>query len=127
MNPKTVIIGRVGQDPEAIGSGIRFRVATSDRFKNDQTGQWEDGETSWWTVKAWKKLAELSKDVVKKGQEVMIYGSMREENWTDASGTKRVSYELVADTIGLTTFSLAKSSMPSKPMAQASAASTTWE
>lgn len=127
MNPKTVIIGRVGQDPEAIGTGIRFRVATKDRFKNDQTGQWEDGETSWWTVKAWKKLAEQSKGQLKKGQEVMIYGSMREENWTDSAGNKKTSYEIVADNIGLTTFSLSKDSLPSASTAQSSAGSSTWE
>lgn len=126
MNPKTIIIGRVGQDPEAIGSGIRFRVATKERYKNDQTGQWEDGDTSWWTVKAWKKLAEQSKAQLKKGQEVMIYGSMKEENWTDSSGTKRTSYELVADSIGITTFSLSKNSIPTSA-AQSSAGSSTWE
>jgi len=127
MNPKTVIVGRVGQDPESIGTGIRFRVATSDRFKNDKSGQWEDGETSWWTVKAWKGLAEQSKSILKKGQEVIIYGSMREENWTDSAGNKKVSYELVADQIGLTTYTVSKTSMPSKPMAQSSAGSSTWE
>ena len=127
MNPKTTIIGRVGQDPEAIGSGIRFRVATKDRYKNTQTGQWEDGETSWWTVKAWKNLAEQSKGVLKKGQEVVIYGSMKEEAWTDSSGTKKTSYEIVADTIGLTTFSLSKGSSTSTATAQSSAGSSTWE
>lgn len=127
MNPKTTIIGRIGQDPEAIGSGIRFRVATKDRYRNDQTGQWEDGETSWWTVKAWKKLAEQSKEQLKKGQEVMIYGSMKEETWTDSSGAKRTSYEIVADSIGLTTFSLNKNSAPNQSMAQSSAGSSTWE
>ena len=127
MNPKTTIIGRVGQDPEAIGSGIRFRVATSDRYKNDQTGKWEDGETSWWTVKAWKNLAEQSKSVLKKGQEVIIYGSMREENWTDSAGNKKTSYEIVADNIALTTFSLNKNSLPTKTMAQSTAGSSTWE
>ena len=127
MNPKTTIIGRVGQDPEAIGSGIRFRVATKDRYKNTQTGQWEDGETSWWTVKAWKNLAEQSKSVLKKGQEVVVYGSMKEETWTDSSGTKKTSYEIVADTIGLTTFSLSKNSLPSTATAQSSAGSSTWE
>lgn len=126
MNPKTTIIGRIGQEPEAIGSGIRFRVATNDRIKNEQTGQWEDKDTSWWTVKAWKGLAEQSKNVLKKGQEVMIYGSMKEDSWTDSSGSKRVSYEIVADSIGLTTFTINKNSVAA-PMASASSSSTTWE
>ena len=109
MNPVITIVGRIGQDPEAIGSnGLRLRVATNDRVKNDSTGEWEDKNTSWWTVKAWKRLAEQSIDILKKGQEVIIVGKVYEENWTDKEGTKRTSYEINADSIAVTTFSLSK-------------------
>lgn len=109
-NPTVTIVGRIGQDPEAVGSGIRFRVATNDRMKNEATGQWEDRDTSWWTVKAWKKLAEQSKDVLKKGQEVIIVGRIREENWTNpTTNEKKTSYEINADSIAVTTYSLQKS------------------
>jgi single-strand DNA-binding protein len=109
MNPVITIVGRIGQDPETIGSnGLRLRVATNDRVKNDATGEWEDKNTSWWTVKAWKRLAEQSKDVLKKGQEVIIVGKVYEENWTDKEGTKRTSYEINAESIAITTFSLSK-------------------
>ena len=108
-NPTVTIVGRIGQDPEAIGSnGLRLRVATNDRVKNDSTGEWEDKNTSWWTVKAWKRLAEQSIDILKKGQEVIIVGKVYEENWTDREGTKRTSYEINAESIAVTTFSLAK-------------------
>jgi single-strand DNA-binding protein len=112
-NPTVTIVGRIGQDPEAVGSnGLRLRVATNDRIKNDATGEWEDKNTSWWTVKAWKRLAEQSKDVLKKGQEVIIVGKVYEENWTDKEGTKRTSYEINAESIAVTTFSLSKSQNP---------------
>jgi len=108
-NPTVTIVGRIGQDPEAIGSnGLRLRVATNDRVKNDSTGEWEDKNTSWWTVKAWKRLAEQSIDILKKGQEVIIVGKVYEENWTDKEGTKRTSYEINAESIAVTTFSLSK-------------------
>ena len=107
-NPKVTLVGRIGQNPEPIGSGIRLRLATNDRVKNDSTGQWEDKDTSWWTVKAWKSLAEQSKDILQKGQEVIVFGNMREENWTDSNGNKRVSYEIIADSIGVTTKTLNK-------------------
>jgi single-strand DNA-binding protein len=113
MNPVITIVGRIGQDPEAIGSnGLRLRVATNDRVMNDTTGEWEDKNTSWWTVKAWKRLAEQSKDVLKKGQEVIIVGKVYEENWTDKEGTKRTSYEINAESIAVTTFSLSKNNAP---------------
>ena len=88
-NPTITIVGRVGSDPESIGSnGLRFRVATNDRVKNDTTGAWEDKNTSWWTVKAWRTLAEQSKSVIRKGMEVIIVGKIYEENWTDKDGIK---------------------------------------
>jgi single-strand DNA-binding protein len=85
---------------------------SNDRTKNDQTGEWEDKNTSWWTVKAWKNLAEQSKSVLKKGQEVIIVGKMYEENWTDTSGNKRTSYELLAESIAVTTYTLSKAGSP---------------
>jgi single-strand DNA-binding protein len=108
-NPTLTIVGRLGQDPEQIGSnGLRLRVVSNDRTRNDSTGEWEDKNTSWWTVKAWKSLADQSKAVLKKGQEVIIVGKIYEENWTDSSGNKRTSYEIMAESIAVTTYSLLK-------------------
>ncbi|NBP55661.1 single-stranded DNA-binding protein [bacterium] len=107
LNPKITLVGRIGQEPEAIGTGIRFRMATNDRVKN-ANGDWEDRDTSWFTVKAWKTLAEHSKNNLKKGNEVIVVGVMREENWTDNEGKKRTSFEVVAESIGVTTKTLNK-------------------
>ena len=113
-NPIITIVGRVGSEPEAVGSnGLRFRVATNDRVKNDTTGEWEDKNTSWWTVKAWRTLAEQSKSVIKKGMEVIIVGKIYEESWTDKEGTKRTSYEINADSISVTAYTLSKDKAPS--------------
>ena len=109
-NPTISFTGRIGQDPESVGSnGLRLRVATSDRVKNDETGQWEDKNTSWWTVKLWRNLAEQSKSILSKGMEVTVIGKIYEENWTDKEGQKRTSYEVNADNISVTTYSLSKS------------------
>lgn len=113
-NPIITIVGRVGSDPEAVGSnGIRFRVATNDRVKNDNTGQWEDRNTSWWTVKAWRTLADQSKSVIKKGMEVIIVGKIYEDTWTDKEGVKKSSYEINADSISVTAYTLSKNKLPS--------------
>lgn len=105
-NPKITLIGRLGQDPSPLGSsGVRLRVATNDVRKNDK-GEWENGETSWWTVKLWKKQSEYAKQVLQKGQEVTIVGTISEESWTDDFGNKKSSYEITADTVSVNTFSL---------------------
>lgn len=114
MNPKITIVGRLGKDPEAIGqSGARFTVATKDRVKNEKTGQWEDRDTSWWTIKAWKTLGQQAIATLKKGQEVIIVGTIYQESWKDANGNARTSYEVNAESIAVTTYSMAKD-MPSQ-------------
>ena len=66
MNPEITIKGRLGADPEKVGqTGLKLRVVTNDRTKN-QNGDWEDKDTSWWTVKLWNGLAESSKNILKK-------------------------------------------------------------
>ena len=108
-NPIVTIVGTLGQEPTAMGSGVRLRVAQNNRVKNATTGLWEDGETSWYTVKAWRNVAEQSKIALQKGQEIIVVGELREETWTDnKTGEKRSSYEITADHIGVTTYSLTK-------------------
>jgi single-strand DNA-binding protein len=110
-NPTVTIVGRIGQDPDTInyasGTGLKLRVATQDRVKND-SGNWEDKDTSWWTVKVWGKLAEQAKDVLKKGQEVTIVGKMREEQWTDNAGNKRYTTDIKAENISVSVYTLQK-------------------
>ena len=109
-NPTVTFTGRVGQDPVVLSNGgLRLRIVTNDRVKNDQTGQWEDSKTSWWTVKVWGRLADQSKDILKKGYEVSITGKIYEENWKDkTTGEARNSYEIQAESIAVTPYTIKK-------------------
>ena len=109
-NPTVTFTGRIGQDPVVLSNGgIRLRVVTNDRIKNDQTGQWEDSKTSWWTVKVWNRLADQCKDILKKGHEVTVIGKIYEENWKDkTTGEARNSYEIQADSIAVTPYTIKK-------------------
>jgi single-strand DNA-binding protein len=82
-------------------------LSSSDRVKNEQ-GQWEDKDQTWHTVKAWGKTADYALATLKKGQEVIVLGTLYEDNWTDKDGNKKTSYEIKADNIGATVFTLAK-------------------
>lgn len=67
-NPTITLVGRLGQDPVAIGdNGLRLRLVTNDRVKNEETGRYEDAATSWWTVKVWGRLADQTRNSIKKG------------------------------------------------------------
>lgn len=108
-NPTITLVGRLGQDPTPIGdSGLRLRLVTNDRKKNEETGKYEDSATSWWTVKVWGRLADQTRNSIKKGQELIVVGTIYEENWQDKSGTNRSSYEVRADSISVTTYSINK-------------------
>jgi len=108
-NPTITLVGRLGQDPVAIGdNGLRLRLVTNDRKKNEETGKYEDAATSWWTIKVWGRLAEQTRNSIKKGQELTVVGTIYEENWVDKSGTNRSSYEIRAESIAVTTYSINK-------------------
>lgn len=111
MNLYGTIVGRLGADPEKIGStGARFSVSSKDRYKNEN-GEWEDRDQTWTSVKVWGKNAEYVLSTLKKGQEVIVVGTMCDDSWTDKDGNKRTSYEFKADHIGATVFTLSKNSV----------------
>ena len=107
-NPKITLTGKIGQDPEsfASGKGLRLRVATNDRVKND-SGNWENGKASWWTVKLWGNQAQYASGLLKKGQEITVVGTITEETWVDQkTNANRSTYEVTADNVSVSTWSL---------------------
>jgi single-strand DNA-binding protein len=130
-NPNITIVGRIGVDPEYKNFNgnniVKFRVITSDRRKTDD-GRWEDINTSGWNVVGWNKLAESSKNILEKGQEVIIIGSMKEDSWTDKDGNNRKTTEITASNIAVTTYSIQKVAKNVEPeLVSASTSSRTWD
>lgn len=104
-NPNIVLSGRIGTDVESrtMPDGTqkaKFRIITSDRKKN-QNGEWEDYNTSGWTIVAWDKLAIRAIDNLKKGMPVTVSGHIVEVSWMDESGNKKRSTETKASEISI--------------------------
>jgi single-strand DNA-binding protein len=81
MYQRTIIIGRLGRDPEmrytAQGTAVTsFSVAT-DRTWTDQSGQRQE-RTTWFRISAWGKLAEICNQYLAKGRLVMVEGELQE-------------------------------------------------
>ena len=81
------LIGRLGVDPEVKhlenGSVVcSFSVATNDVYKQP------DGEfkthTDWHRCVCWGKIAERAEKKLKKGDKVMIEGSLKTRSWKDS-------------------------------------------
>jgi len=103
--PRITMEGRVVADPELrfgqSGTAIcRMRMVAADRRLNQQSGEWEDGDTLWMDVTCFKQLAENVVESVVKGDLVVVTGRIRTEEWTDKdSGMTRSKVALIADTV----------------------------
>jgi single-strand DNA-binding protein len=94
------------RDPELrfanSGTAIaKLGVATNERKKNPDTGQWEDGDTSFWDCTAFGQLAENIGDTLEKGQAVIIRGKIKQEKYEAKDGSgPRTSFGVIIDEIG---------------------------
>lgn len=112
--------GLVVQDPElkftpAGDAVISIRVKSSARKLNQQTNQWEDGDTSFFNVTAWRGVAENAAEVVKNGDVITFGGGLHVREYQKQDGTKGLSVEVKATSIGLTV----PSKVTAKPQQQA--------
>ena len=79
-------------------SVTNFRVASNSRRKNPQTGQWEDGDTTFLSVSAFGGLGENVAARFKKGQRVNIAGQLKQREY-EKDGQKRTVYEVTANSV----------------------------
>jgi single-strand DNA-binding protein len=98
---RVVLIGNVGKDPEIryTTSGVpvaTFALATSEMWK-DKDGSPQE-RTDWHNVVAWRKLAEIIQEIVKKGSRLLVEGKIQTRSY-DKNGEKRYVTEIVADNV----------------------------
>ncbi len=74
------------------------RVAVTPRLRRD--GEWVDGETAWYSVTAWRTLADHLRDSVRKGDPVVVHGRLRTETWTPDEGPASMTLQVEASLIG---------------------------
>jgi single-strand DNA-binding protein len=95
---KVTLIGHLGGDPELryTESNVpvaTFSLATNESYK-DQSGNLVE-RTEWHRIVAWRKLAELFGEYLKKGSKVYIEGKLQTRSWDDKEGNKRYTTEIV--------------------------------
>ena len=87
-----VLLGRVTTDMElrqtSTGKSVaNFNLAVDRPFAKDTT--------DFFSVVVWDKTAETMAKLVKKGQKILVRGSLQNREWTDKQGNKRISAEVV--------------------------------
>ena len=101
---KVLLIGNVGKDPEIRhlqggASVATITLATNERYK-DRSGETRE-MTEWHTVIAWRQLADLAENYIRKGSQIYVEGRIRSRSWDDQNGQKRYVTEIQADSIQL--------------------------
>lgn len=96
---KAILIGRLGADPDVryvpSGSAVaNFNIATDHSYK-DKDGNFQQ-QTEWHRIVAWSRLAENSKEYLKKGMRVYVEGRIQTREWQDQNGVKKTTTEIIA-------------------------------
>lgn len=94
-----MIIGRLTRDPEIrnIPSGdavANFGIATNRVWTNAQGQKQENVE--YHNIVAWRKLADICGQYLKKGDRIYIEGSLQTHDWEGQDGIKRYRTEIIA-------------------------------
>lgn len=77
---------------------VNLRVASTPRLKRE--GKWVDGETTWYSVTAWRQLADNVRTSVQKGDAVIVHGRLRTDSWTREDGNVSSSLQIEASLVG---------------------------
>jgi len=99
---KVLIIGNLGADPEmrytADGTAMTsLRVASSRNYTSSDGERRE--ETEWFSVIAWRKLAELCSQHLHKGSKVYVEGRLKTRSWDTPEGERKYRTEVVAENV----------------------------
>lgn len=96
---KVMLIGHLGREPEMrytpAGQPVTTFTIATNRTWNTSDGE-RHSETDWFNIVTWGKLAEISKQHLKKGQQVFVEGRLQTRRWEDKEGNKHTTTEVVA-------------------------------
>jgi single-strand DNA-binding protein len=77
-----------------------FRVASTPRRYQRRTETWEDGETQWYTVNAWRTLGEHCAASLRRGDPVVVHGKLSAHTWTTKAGVEVTTFDVEAALVG---------------------------
>lgn len=101
------VVGWVGSDLRTYhldGVGgvpyTQFRLASTRRVLDRQSGTFRDGPTLWFTVKAWRATAVNLEASLAKGDPVVVVGRLGQSEWVAQDGAPRSELVLEALAVG---------------------------
>ena len=97
---KAMIIGNLTRDTELRNTPAGAQVATfsvaTNFIWNDAAGQRQE-RVEFHNVVAWRRLAEICGQYLRKGSKVFVEGRLQTRDWVGQDGVKRYRTEIVAE------------------------------
>ncbi len=99
------LVGYVAQEPSIrttkTGKTVTdLRVGITPRYRDQATGEWHDGQSSYFTVSCWDRLANHVRASMHKGEPVLVRGKFKTSTYEDRDGRPRTETRITADTVG---------------------------
>lgn len=97
---KVILVGNLGRDPEVRHTQdgrkiVNFSIATSETWKDRQTGERRE-RTEWHRIVIFNEgLANVAEQYLHKGSKVYIEGQLQTRKWTDNAGVEKYTTEVV--------------------------------
>ena len=99
------IVGNLVDDPELrftpSGAAVaNFRIASTPRIYDRQSGEWRDGDTLFLTCSVWRQAAENVAETLQKGMRAIVQGRLKSRQYETREGEKRTVFEIDVDEVG---------------------------
>ncbi len=97
---KVILVGNIGQEPQVrtMQSGqkvVSFSLATSDRWRDRQTGEQKE-QTEWHRVVIFNpSLVDVAERMLQKGTKLYLEGALRTRKWQNQQGVDTFTTEVV--------------------------------
>jgi len=99
------LVGNLVDDPELrftpSGAAVaNFRVASTPRTYDRQSGEWKDGESLFLSCSVWRQAAENVAESLQRGMRVIVQGRLKSRSYETREGEKRTVFEIDVDEVG---------------------------
>ena len=96
---KATLIGRFAADPELRQTGSGVAVTSFTLAVDRPYTKGSDRQTDWLDIVAWRNTAEFVCKYFKKGDAIIVEGTIQTRSWEDKNGQKRKAIEIVAENV----------------------------
>ena len=96
---RVILVGRVDPESRAFpngGSICNLRIATSESWRDKQTGERQE-RTEWHRVVLRNKLGEIAQQYLTKGSQIYIEGRIQTRKWQNQQGQDQYTTEIIAE------------------------------